>query len=85
MLCDLCTDEIQGLPFPTQGVNAHRECMLREVVGGIGHVIAHEYWCSQQGDPDAGLTYHQSAILVDAYVHVVGHPPTVVGYEDDTR
>ena len=50
----------------------HRECGLREVIGGIGHLIAHEYWCRQKHDPDAGLTYRQSALLVDAYVGIVG-------------
>jgi hypothetical protein len=51
---------------------AHHECSLREVVGGIGHLIAHEYWCLQQHDPDAGLTYRQSALLVRAMVDVLG-------------
>jgi hypothetical protein len=50
----------------------HRECSLREVIGGIGHLIAHEYWCRQHHDPDAGLTYRQSAMLTDLYVHLVG-------------
>jgi hypothetical protein len=52
---------------------AHRECQLREVMGGIGHLIAHSLWCVQRHDPDAGLTFRQSAQLVDAYVRVVGH------------
>jgi hypothetical protein len=46
--------------------------MLREVMGGIGHHIAHEYWCTQHHDPDAGLTRRQSSLLVDAYLNVVG-------------
>lgn len=50
----------------------HRSCMLREVIGGIGHLVAHEYWCLQHHDPDAGLTFRQSALLVDAFVTVVG-------------
>jgi hypothetical protein len=42
-------------------------------MGGIGHLIAHDYWCGgERSDPDAGLTYYQSAQLVDAYVQVVG-------------
>lgn len=51
---------------------AHRVCLLREVVGGIGHLIAHEYWCQMKHDPDAGLTRYQSARLVDAYCTVMG-------------
>jgi hypothetical protein len=43
-------------------------------MGGIGHLIAHAYWCFERGDPDAGLTYRQSALLVDTYVTAVGVP-----------
>lgn len=54
---------------------AHRECQLRDVMGGIGHLIAHEFWCgAPRHDPDAGLTYRQSALLVDAWVAIVGTP-----------
>lgn len=53
-------------------MHTHRECGLREVMGGIGHLIAHEYWCTQKHDPDAGLSYRHSALLTDAYVHIVG-------------
>ncbi len=52
---------------------AHHECSLRSVLGGIGHQIAHEYWCHLgKGDPDAGLTYRQSAKMVRALVDVLG-------------
>lgn len=54
---------------------AHRTCMLREVIGGIGHLIAHDYWCTQRHDPDATLTYRQSALLVDVYCAVIGIEP----------
>jgi hypothetical protein len=79
MTCILGDEEIEGdiapgmfwsLSGPAQ---AHRVCALREVIGGIGHLIAHEYWCTQRHDPDAGLTYHQSAVLVDCYVRAVGY------------
>lgn len=50
----------------------HRECALREVLGGIGHHVAHEYWCKQHHDPDAGLTRRQSARLVAAWVEIMG-------------
>ena len=53
---------------------AHVECSLRTVVGGIGHLIAHDYWCTTRRDPDAGLTYRQSALLVMEWVRVVGLP-----------
>lgn len=50
----------------------HRECFLRSAIGGIGHLIAHNYWCRERSDPDAGLTYRQSAILTALYVELVG-------------
>ena len=51
----------------------HRECALRSSIGGIGHLIAHEYWCQRKHDhTDAGLTFRQSALLVDEFVAVVG-------------
>ena len=51
----------------------HYECGLREVMGGIGHHIAHEYWCGQpRHDPDAGLTRRQSAKLVVALIDLLG-------------
>lgn len=72
--CEMCGEPC-GEPF--KGVVTmvgHRECFLRDGMGGIGHLLAHEYWCSQRGDPDAGLTYRQSALLVDAWVQAVGYP-----------
>jgi len=72
MDCELCgepcDEPFEGTPL----MHTHRECGLRSVVGGIGHLVAHGYWCVQKGDPDAGMTYRQSALLVDAYVHIVG-------------
>jgi len=75
--CPLCGEIVvrDSRPLGTREgiVQAHRECMLRDVMGGIGHLIAHEYWCGEpRNDPDAGLTRHQSARLVDAYLHIVG-------------
>ena len=78
----MCDEEADTLPgfFGSDGQPApgHRECMLRSVVGGIGHLIAHEYWCVQHRDPDAGLTYRQSALLVDAWVHIMGVERSIV-------
>lgn len=85
MNCPLCEEPIElgevrrnelppsiTLYTPEGPRQAHRECMLREVMGGIGHHIAHEYCCTQLNDPDAGLTRRQSGLLVDAYLRVVG-------------
>jgi hypothetical protein len=42
----------------------HRECSLRSVLGGIGHLRDHQRWCIEGKDPDAGYTYRESALLV---------------------
>jgi hypothetical protein len=66
VLCELCQEPMDD-PDLTM---AHRECMLRDVLGGIGHHIAHDYWCKQRHDPDAGFTYRESAQMVYAIFHV---------------
>lgn len=66
--CLLCGEAMA----PDDDEAIHRECNLRAVMGGIGHLVAHEHWCVQRRDPDAGLTYRQSALLVDAFVAVLG-------------
>jgi hypothetical protein len=50
----------------------HRECALRQVLGGIGHHLNHEHWCVHEQDPDAGLTYRQSALEVWAWIRDYG-------------
>jgi hypothetical protein len=45
---------------------------LREVLGGIGHLIDHEHYCLVMHDPDAGLTYRESAKLVATWVEIKG-------------
>ena len=73
--CVLCGDPIleydAWAPLNPQQ-NAHYECSLRSVLGGIGHHLGHEYWCLQQHDTDAGLTYRQSAQMVKALVDLLG-------------
>ena len=77
MDCLLCGEPITDHPSlcaPTWSLEdgewqqrlAHRECMLRSVTGGIGHLEDHDYWCVKMGDPDGGRTYRQSAIEVAA-------------------
>jgi len=80
-MCGLCDEPITpsepGPEFGSWTLKVHRECALRSGIGGIGHLIAHDYWCTQRKDPDAGLTYRQSALLVDEFVAVVGVDATV--------
>jgi len=47
----------------------HRECALREVTGGIGHLTDHQQWCVEADDPDGGRTPRQSALEVWALVN----------------
>lgn len=69
--CTLCHEPLTGRSASTN-MAVHRECGLRDVVGGIGHLLDHELWCIARDDPDAGLTYRQSALLVAAYEEIVG-------------
>ncbi len=74
-VCVLCDEEIEQfdawVPLNPEQY-AHHECSLRSVLGGIGHQIAHDYWCMQRRDTDAGLTWRQSARMVSALVDVLG-------------
>jgi hypothetical protein len=72
VLCDEPIEEFDAWAPLNPKQYAHYECSLREVMGGIGHHIAHSYWCTQQHDPDAGLTRRQSSKLVVALVDVLG-------------
>lgn len=52
----------------------HWYCMLREVLGGIGHHEDHEFWCLTMHEPDAGLGYRASARRVaELWVTKRGH------------
>lgn len=42
----------------------HRECHLRSVVGGIGHLVDHSFFCHGELGTDAGLSYRASSLLV---------------------
>lgn len=69
--CGLCEEPLEAGQdtHPLGGVPsgaAHRECLLRCVMGGIGHHLDHAFWCGVMGDPDGGRTYRQSALEVDA-------------------
>ena len=72
ILCVLCTEPMGSWKSVSTMQQIHRECALRSSMGGIGHLIAHEWWCDVKHDPDAGLTYRQSALLVDEFVALVG-------------
>lgn len=68
MICALCDEPI--LPNERADIrtmDAHRECALRSVLGGIGHLIDHAHFCHGELGPDAGLDYRTSALMVDIW------------------
>lgn len=52
-----------GMVMPT-GLAQHRECGYRAVIGGIGHLVDHDYFCGGELGPDAGLSRRASSLLV---------------------
>lgn len=72
--CPLCETNVDPggdhlmIGTPTGHASAHRECLLRSVMGGIGHLTDHAHWCLTVHDPDGGHTYRESALLVDQWV-----------------
>jgi hypothetical protein len=52
------------------GFAQHRECSLRSVMGGIGHIVDHARYCHGDLGTDAGLPYRVSALLV--WMHLQG-------------
>jgi hypothetical protein len=72
VLCDEAIDTYEAWVPLNPSQYAHHECSLRSVLGGIGHHLGHEYWCLQQRDTDAGLTYRQSSQMVAALVDLLG-------------
>lgn len=82
-MCLLCMEDVtykdekaEGHWFDEQGRKrlVHRECALRNVIGGIGHLTDHYLWCTINSDPDGGRTYRQSAIEVDQWIRRNGFP-----------
>jgi hypothetical protein len=86
--CELCGEDIvagdQGNfigamrgeegQWVTHLAPVHRECTLRNVMGGIGHLTNHLVWCKERGDPDAGMGYRTSALAVWDWVAEHGFP-----------
>ena len=79
-LCLMCNEAITDDISPTSVYTEngprrmHRVCSLREVLGGIGHLLDHEHFCIDMKDPDAGLDYRTSALMVDVWVQRKGVP-----------
>jgi hypothetical protein len=58
------------------GFTEHRECSLRNVMGGIGHLVDHERYCRGELGTDAGLTRRDSSLLVWEYFQQTHLAPT---------
>jgi hypothetical protein len=62
-----------------RSIEVHRECMLRTVLGGVGHLLDRDWWTLTVGDPDAGLPPRESAICVAWLVDRYGAEAVVSG------
>ena len=80
--CVLCDEPMADEPSVSIIQPMHRACSLRSVTGGIGHHLDHEHFCKTLHDPDAGLDYRTSALLVDELVARRG-PPAMAGRDRD--
>lgn len=75
-VCGYCNEKVDADYAPPNGAEqaslagrlAHNECALRCVLGGIGHLTNHRYWCLVVGDCDAGLSYRASGLMVFEWV-----------------
>lgn len=79
--CLYCNEDVMGMARVADGTFydeygsvrvAHQECALRMVLGGIGHLTNHEFWCNHMKDPDGGLSYRQSAVFADRWIRLKG-------------
>jgi hypothetical protein len=80
-ICPLCDEEVavpEAAETVVDGRLTHRSCMLRLVLGGIGHLEDHVYWCRVRHDPDGGRTFRQSGIEVAAWVEEHGMEAAVL-------
>lgn len=70
MICTLCDEALLRTEDRADIMNmdCHRECALRMVLGGIGHLLDHTHFCQGELGTDAGLDYRTSALMVDIWV-----------------
>jgi hypothetical protein len=74
-VCAWCQEAVKegdnGRISPT-GFTEHRECSLRNVMGGIGHLVDHARYCHGELGTDAGLSLRASSLLVWEFLHDTG-------------
>jgi hypothetical protein len=66
--CQLCEEPMGKSASSLNNSRIHRECGLRSTMGGIGHLLDHNHFCHEMKDPDAGLDFRTSGLMVDLYV-----------------
>lgn len=69
-VCILCGEMVtwEEAAFYMSARPAHPECGTRMALGGIGHLEDHQHWCLEVGDPNAGLSYRESARRVEQWL-----------------
>jgi hypothetical protein len=77
-LCRLCDPDVEDeAPFVREDV--HDECLLANTIGHIGHLLDHDFWCSNMGDQYGGRTPRESALAVAKLVEKYGFMPVASG------
>ena len=67
--CSLCAEPMGGELSSSAIQQIHHACSYRSVAGGIGHHLDHAHFCITKRDPDAGVSFRTSALLVWELVH----------------
>lgn len=76
--CVICDDSLpNGAEFDRTLV--HRECLLANLIGPLGHHLDHDFWCANMGDSNCGLGARLAAIDLMALVERHGLTAVVRG------
>lgn len=66
LLCDENNKAPEKADFDRSKV--HRECMLANVIGPLGHHLDHDFWCLNMDDPNCGRGTRQANLDLAALV-----------------
>jgi hypothetical protein len=76
--CALCDGNVpEGADFDRTKV--HRECLLANVIGPLGHHLDHGFWCENMDDPHCGRGVRQANLDLAALVDRHGLRAVVTG------
>lgn len=77
-LCALCDENVpDGDDFDRTAV--HRECLLANFIGPLGHHLDHGFWCENLGDPHCGRGARQANLDLAALVAEHGFIAVMLG------